>query len=124
MAQKPLLEEAEKKAIYNDWRAITGKEFTASFNTRCKNCYHDAVILILQAMNKQDNGGYQLLPGVAFKYKGRIITQHNITADAAEYWIQQDLKNRDYFLSLGKDYDSYAVTTISTKNGREENTSR
>lgn len=111
----PSLAEAEKAAIRDDWREITGKEFSASFNPRCQNCYHDAAILILRAMNKQDNGGYELLPGIAFKFKGKVITQHNITPEAAEYWIRQDLKNRDFFINLAKDYDSYAVGSGKAK---------
>lgn len=70
-------------------------------------------------MEKQDNGGYQLKSGVAFRYKGKIYTRDNITAPAAEWYIKQDLKHRDDFITLAKDYDTYAATTTGmvVKNG-------
>lgn len=62
-------------------------------------------------MNKQENGGYILRRGVAFRYKGKIYTANNITADAAEWWIRQDLTHRDDFETLAKDYDAYDTNT-------------
>lgn len=103
----PSLSDVDKAVIRADWEDITGKDFTASFNARCPNCHHDAAILILRTMDKQENGGYILKRGVAFKYKGKVYTCQNITPEAAEWWIKQDLKHRDDFLELGKDYDSY-----------------
>ena len=58
-------------------------------------------------MSKRDNGGYRLKAGVAFRYRGIIYTRDNITAPAAEWYIKQDLKHRDDFITLAKEYDSY-----------------
>ena len=58
-------------------------------------------------MNKQENGGYILKRGIAFRYKGKVYTADNITAPAAEWYIAQDLKHRDDFEALAKDYDEY-----------------
>ena len=110
-ALKPSLSEAEKAVIRKDWEKLTGKNFTASFSTRCPNCYHDAATIILRTMSKRDNGGYQLKAGVAFRYRGIIYTRDNITAPAAEWYIKQDLKHRDDFITLAKDYDSYGKST-------------
>lgn len=106
-AYSPALSVADKATIRQDWEEIKGVAFSASFNANCPNCYHDAVILILRMMEKKDNGGYVLKRGKAFKYKGKVYTNQNITPEAAEWWIKQDLKHRDDFLELGKDYDSY-----------------
>lgn len=62
-------------------------------------------------MSKADNGGYILRKGVAFRYKGTIYTDLNLTADAAEWYIKQDLRHRDDFIELAKDYDSYEKRT-------------
>lgn len=106
-AYSPTLSVADKATIRQDWEDIKGVAFSASFNVKCPNCYHDAVILILRTMEKKDNGGYVLKRGKAFKYKGKVYTSQNITSEAAEWWIKQDLKHRDDFLELGKDYDIY-----------------
>ena len=58
-------------------------------------------------MGKEENGGYILKKGVAFRYKGKIYTDLNLTAEAAEGYIRQDLKHRDDFIELARDYDSY-----------------
>lgn len=68
-------------------------------------------------MNKQENGGYILKRGIAFRYKGKVYTADNITAPAAEWYIAQDLKHRDDFEALAKDYDEYE--TVSTKHKEE-----
>lgn len=104
-ALKPSLSEADKATIRNDWRRLTGKDFTASFNARCPNCYHDAATLILRTMSKRDNGGYQLKAGVAFRYKGKVYHRDNITASAARWYLRQDPKHRLDFIALAKDYD-------------------
>lgn len=65
-------------------------------------------------MAKIDNGGYELLRGYSFRYKGKVYDCRNITQEAAEWWIKQDLNNRDKFETLGKDYDSYAENTTNT----------
>lgn len=106
-ASKPSLSEADKAAVRGDWERLTGKDFDASFNARCPNCYHDAATLILHTMSKRDNGGYRLKAGVAFRYKGKIYTRDNITAPAAEWYIRQAPEHRDDFIVLAKDYDSY-----------------
>lgn len=111
------LSEADKAVIRSDWEEATGKDFAASFNARCPNCHHDAAILILRTMNKQDNGGYILKRGVAFRYKGKVYSAGNITAAAAEWYIGQDLKHRDDFEALAKDYDEYE--TVSPKRKEE-----
>lgn len=66
-------------------------------------------------MTKVDNGGYELMRGYSFRYKGKIYDCRNITKEAAEWWIKQDLNNRDKFETLGKDYDSYANSLSSTQ---------
>lgn len=114
-ALKPSLSEAEKAAIRQDWDKFTGKEFAASFNARCPNCYHDAATLILRIMSKQENGGYVLKRGIAFRYKGKIYTADNITAAAAEAYIKEDLKHRDHFEVLAKDYNEYEVKAPKRK---------
>lgn len=114
-AVAPSLSEADKATIRNDWKQSTGKEFTASFNARCPNCYHDAALIILHRMDKKENGGYILKRGVAFKYKGKVYTTHNITAAAAEWYIAQDLNHRDDFEELAKDYDEYETETHKHK---------
>lgn len=58
-------------------------------------------------MDKKNNGGYELKAGIAFRYKGKVYNRINITAEAAEWWIRQDLKHRDDFVTLAKDYDEY-----------------
>lgn len=118
----PSLSEADKAIIRSDWRQLAGKDFTASFNARCSNCYHDAATLILHTMSKQDSGGYQLKAGIAFRYKGKVYSRNNITAPAAEWYIKQDLKHRDDFITLAKDYDSYGnpVSTAVATVGRSE----
>ena len=103
----PSLSDADKSVIRADWEDITGKDFTASFNARCPNCHHDAAILILRTMNKQEN--------VAFRYKGKVYTADNITAPAAEWYISQDLKHRDDFEVLAKDYDEYEIVSFNRK---------
>lgn len=62
-------------------------------------------------MNKAENGGYILKKGVAFRYKGKIYTDLNLTAEAAEGYIRQDLKHREDFIELARDYDSYEKRT-------------
>lgn len=114
---QPSLSEADKAAIRGDWEILTGKDFTASFNARCPNCYHDAATLILHTMSKRDNGGYQLKAGVAFRYKGKIYTRDNITAPAAEWYIKQNPTHRDDFLALAKDYDSYGTDAANPTRG-------
>ena len=116
-ASSPSLSEAEKATIRRDWEKLMGKNFTASFSAHCPNCYHDAAILILRTMNKQENGGYILKRGVAFRYKGKVYTADNITAPAAEWYIAQDLTRRDDFEVLAKDYDEYE--TVSPKRKEE-----
>lgn len=111
----PSLSDADKSVIRADWKQATGKNFTASFNARCPNCHHDAAILILRTMNKQENGGYILKRGVAFRYKGKVYTADNITAPAAEWYISQDLKHRDDFEVLAKDYDEYEIVSFNRK---------
>lgn len=86
---------------------LTNKEFFASFNQTCPNCYNDAILMILSTMNRVDSGGYELKSGVTFRYKGKVYTRLNITPQAAEWYIKQDLSHRDDFISLAKDYDSY-----------------
>lgn len=109
---KALLTEDDKAAIRRDWDAHMGRSFTASFAAHCPNRYHDAATLILRHMATQkDSGGYVLRRGVAFRYKGKIYTADNITADAAEWWIRQDLMHRDDFETLAKDYDAYDTNT-------------
>lgn len=102
---EPSLSEADKAIVRNDWRRLTGKDFTASFNVRCANCYHDAATLILRTMSKRDNGGYQLKAGVAFRYKGKVYHRDNITASVARWYLRQDPKHRGDFIALAKDYD-------------------
>lgn len=117
-ARKPSLTDTEKNIIRDDWEQLTGKKFILSFNMQCPNCYRDSVILILRAMGKEDNGGYVLKSGIVFRYQGKIYTKDNITAKAAEWFIGQDLSNRDKFIVLARDYDSYDKKDKS--NGRGE----
>lgn len=108
-AMRPSLTVAEKATIRQEWAKLMGSEFSASFNPGCPNCYHDAVILILRAMTKDETKSkYELKRGVVFKYHGKVYSSRNITDEAAEWWIKQDLKHRDDFITLAKDYDSYA----------------
>ncbi len=114
-----LLTDADKAIIRNDWAELKKQDFYSSFSNRCPNCYHDAIILILRKMDKPDNGGYELKSGIAFRYKGKVYTKNNITAQAAEWYIKQDLNHRDDFISLGKDYDGYTTTSaIVVKDGK------
>lgn len=113
----PSLSDADQGCYQSGLGGDTGKDFTASFNARCPNCHHDAAILILRIMNKQENGGYILKRGIAFRYKGKVYTADNITAPAAEWYIAQDLKHRDDFEALAKDYDEYE--TVSPKHKEE-----
>lgn len=103
----PSLSEAEKAVVRSDWEQLTGKDFTASFNARCPNCYHDAATLILHTMSKRDSGGYRLKAGVAFRYKGQVYHRDNITPQAAEWYLRQDPKHRDDFIAFAKNYDSH-----------------
>uniref|UniRef100_UPI00405787B5 hypothetical protein n=1 Tax=Alistipes sp. TaxID=1872444 RepID=UPI00405787B5 len=101
----------DKEAIKADYKEVFGRYFSDDFSEGCPNCYQDATILILRKIMAQKNidaGGYVLKNGVVFKYKGKIITHLNITAAAAEWYIKQNLNNRDKFEELAKDYDSYA----------------
>lgn len=110
--QRASLTEEEQATIRRDWDARMGRSFTASFAAHCPNRYHDAAMLILRQMARQtESGGYVLRRGVAFRYKGKIYTANNITADAAEWWIRQDLMHRDDFETLAKDYDAYDTNT-------------
>ena len=111
LSRKTILSDEEKKIIRADWEEQTGRPFGSSFNPSCKNCYNDAIHLIRRFMSKADNGGYILRKGVAFRYKGTIYTDLNLTADAAEWYIKQDLRHRDDFIELAKDYDSYEKRT-------------
>ena len=109
---KTSLTEEEQAAIRRDWDAHMGRSFTASFSTHCPNRYHDAATLILRHMTThKESGGYVLRRGIAFRYKGKIYTANNITAEAAEWWIGQDLMHRDDFEALAKDYDAYDTNT-------------
>ncbi len=60
------------------------------------------------AQQNRDTGGYILKRGVVFRYKGKFVTTDNLTKEAAEWYIKQNLNNRDKFVELGRDYDSYA----------------
>lgn len=104
------LTSSERAEVESDFEEITGRKWADSFSPTCPNCIRDAITIILAKMkqnNNQDTGGYVLKAGVVFKYKGKIITHTNITAKAAEWYIKQDLNNRDKFHELAKDYDSY-----------------
>ena len=104
---------SDKRTIESHYEMVTGKSFAGSFSQNCPNKYKDAIthILIKMKQDNTDNGGYVLKQG-AFRYKGKVITNANMTAEAAEWWIHQNLDNRDQFASLGKDYDSYATTSV------------
>lgn len=109
-ASASALTDAEKNEVKVDYEEITGRNWTEDFSVTCPNCFRDAITIILAKMkqnNNQDAGGYVLKSGVVFKYKGKTITHQNITAAAAEWFIKQDLNNRDKFWELAKDYDSY-----------------
>lgn len=108
------LSAADKATIREDWEALFGRAFAESFNLHCPNCYADAIILILRKMAKHDNGGYELKRGIAFRYKGKVYTASNITPDAAEWYIKQDLTHRDDFVTLARDYDDYERQTKRT----------
>lgn len=102
---------AEQEAVRADYEAIAGVSFANSFRPDCPNRYHDAITQILLKMKQtqtNDRGGYLLKTGVVFKYKGKIITNSNLTAAAAEWYIAQNIERRDDFEELGKDYDSFA----------------
>lgn len=111
ISSKTMLTDDEKAIIRAEWEELTGRTFGSSFNPSCKNCYNDAIILIHRKMNKAENGGYILKKGVAFRYKGKIYTDLNLTAEAAEGYIRQDLKHREDFIELARDYDSYEKRT-------------
>lgn len=106
---------SDKTIIKADWKQLNGTDFSSSFNDKCHNCYHDAIILILRAMNKQETGGYILKKGVVFKYKGKLYTSSNITSQAAEWYIAQDLNHRNDFDVLAKDYDEYEKVSLKNK---------
>ena len=111
----PSLSDVDKSVIRADWKQVTGKDFTASFNARCPNCHHDAAILILRTMDKQENGGYILKRGVAFTYKVKVYNADNITAAAAEWYNTPELTPRDDFEVLAKDYDEYEIVSFNRK---------
>lgn len=58
-------------------------------------------------MTKENNGGYVLKRGVVFTYRGKLYSALNVTAEAAEWYIKQDLNHRSDFEVLAKDYESY-----------------
>lgn len=58
--------------------------------------------------------GYILKSGAVFKYKGKIITNDNLTAEAAEWYISQDIDNRNQFVELARDYDEYEKVNSPT----------
>lgn len=107
LSSKTYLSDEEKEVIRAEWEELTGRSFGSSFNPSCKNCYNDAINLIRIRMSKSDAGGYILKKGVAFRFKGKIYTDQNLTAEAAEGYIRQDIKHRDSFIELAHDYDSY-----------------
>ena len=124
----PSLSDADKSVIRADWKQATGKNFTASFNARCPNCHHDAAILILRTMNKQENGGKSWLnpySEVAQMYIADLSLEcvragcSAIMLDGgqfpAEWYISQDLKHRDDFEVLAKDYDEYDIVSFNRK---------
>lgn len=71
-------------------------------------------------VQKYNNSGYILKRGVAFRYKGSIITRHNLTKEAAEWFISQDINNRDKFEELANDWDSYEGKDIQRKTSGNE----
>lgn len=108
------LTNAEQEAVRADYEAIMGASFVNSFRPDCPNRYHDAITQILLKMKQAQNterGGYLLKTGIVFKYKGKIITNSNLTAAAAEWYIAQDINHRDDFEELGKDYDSFVAAS-------------
>lgn len=107
---RPSLSEADKAFVRQDWEQLTGASFHTSFSPGCPNCYNDAILLILRVMNKSDKGGYELKAGASFRYKGKVYTRQNITPEAAEWWIKQDINHRDEFVTLAHDYDSYETS--------------
>ena len=101
---------ADKSTIEHDWQELTGDSFAAAFNPNCPNRYRDAIIIILSKMKNTDtknNSGYELKRGVAFRFQGKMYDRRNITAEAAEWYIAQDLRHRDDFEELARPYDSY-----------------
>ena len=106
----------EKYAVRADYEEVSGRLWEESFSLNCPNCYRDSILIInakLRNMsNKENSGGYVLKAGIVFRYKGKTITHTNITKEAAEWYINQDINNRDKFLELAKDYDSYAKESM------------
>ena len=102
------LSDLDKQIIAEDYNEITGGDFQADFKLTCPNKYTDAIDKILYTMAQQQNtSGYILKSGIAFRYKGKIITRSNITKEAAEWYIKQNLDNRNDFEELANDWDSY-----------------
>lgn len=99
---------ADKNTIIADYNAATGGNFYTDFKPACPNRYSDAIDKIILTMANKDNSGYVLKRGVAFRYKGKMITRANITKEAAEWHIAQNLDNRNDFEVLAKDWDEYA----------------
>lgn len=64
----------------------------------------------MRNIENKSAGGYELKRGVAFRYQGKMYDRRNITAEAAEAYIAQDLRHRDDFEELARPYDSYEAT--------------
>ena len=108
----------ERDSIRADYEEISGRAWEESFSPNCPNCYRDAILIInakIRNMSNEKSGGYVLKSGIVFKYKGKTITHLNITAEAAEWFIKQDLRNRDKFVELANDYDSYEQNSLKTE---------
>jgi len=104
---------SDQETIRAQYQTVTGESFEVSFRPNCPNRFRDAITLILVKMKQEQNtsrGGYLLKQGVVFKYKGKIITNVNLTAASAEWYIAQNLDHRDDFEELGRDYDSFGQT--------------
>lgn len=108
----------EEQCVRADYETVTGRLWSESFSVNCPNCYRDAITLICLKMKQNENkdsGGYVLKPGIVFKYKGKLVSSRSITKDAAEWYIKQDINNRDKFMELGRDYDSYEQNSPKTE---------
>lgn len=69
----------------------------------------------MRNIENKNTGGYELKRGVAFRFQGKMYDRRNITSEAAEWYIEQDLRHRDDFEELARPYDSYEVKVKNTE---------